>query len=260
MRYPSLFALLFGFLSSYATAQWQKISDTDYIWGPFKIYNISLFSETGDYQPNQRPLMLSLKYNKPVDGRDFAISLAKSWANLGIQVADQNKAIDTLRKTLPDIKPDDTLSYIALEDKGYFVLNNEVIAEEFPQALNDAIVAVWLDPKVEIGKKLTHKQAETSVVEAQGESAEFDVTPERALVTVSDGKAVEAVKKEEKVADSAQQVETKEPATPSEKAPEQQAPEEAKPQKKAVMEEQNELEKRLKPIADPLPADQLPVS
>lgn len=159
MRYKALFTLLFTLFSSNAFSDWKKINDLDYTWGPFKIYNISLFTETGEYQPNIRPLMLSLKYDKPVDGRDFAISIARSWARLDINLPDQNAVIDRLRKLLPDLKPGDTLNYIALEDKGYFIVNNQVISEEFNKTTNDAILAIWLDPKVELSHKLVMKKS-----------------------------------------------------------------------------------------------------
>ncbi|MBV6524711.1 pyruvate formate lyase-activating protein [Ursidibacter maritimus] len=154
MRSIKFFVSFCVLLSATASAQWIKIKDADYVWGPFKIYNISLFSETGKYELDTRPVMLSLKYQKPVDGRDFAISLARSWSNLGITLPNQDDVVDRLRKILPDIKVGDTLSYVALENKGYFVLNDTVIAEEFNQDFNNAVVAVWLDPRVEIGRKL----------------------------------------------------------------------------------------------------------
>lgn len=158
MRYKALFTLLFTLLSGNALSDWKKINDLDYTWGPFKIYNISLFTETGEYQPNIRPLMLSLKYDKPVDGRDFAISIARSWARLDINLPNQNAIIDRLRKLLPDLKEGDTLNYIALDDRGYFVVNDQVISEEFDKATNDAILAIWLDPKVELSHKLIAKK------------------------------------------------------------------------------------------------------
>ncbi len=158
MRYKVLFTLLFSVLSQSTFANWEKINDLDYTWGPFKIYNITLFTENGEYQPQTRPLMLSLKYDKPVDGRDFAISIARSWASLDIKVPEQNKVIERLRKLLPDLKSGDLLSYIALEDKGYFIVNDQIIPEEFDKTVNDAIVAVWLDPKVDLSKKITVKK------------------------------------------------------------------------------------------------------
>jgi hypothetical protein len=162
MRYKALFTLLFTLLSGNALSDWKKINDLDYTWGPFKIYNISLFTETGEYQPNIRPLMLSLKYDKPVDGRDFAISIARSWARLEIKLSNQEAIIDRLRKTLPDLKPGDILYYVALADRGYFIVNNQVIAGEFDKATNDAILAIWLDPKVDLSHKLIVKKTNGS--------------------------------------------------------------------------------------------------
>lgn len=164
MRYLALLPVMVLLLSQPAIATWKKINDVDYIWGPFKIYNISLFSETGEYVEKTRPLMLTLKYAKPVDGRDFAISLARSWSNLGITLKDQDDVVDRLRKILPNIKANDLLSYIALEDKGYFILNDLVITEEFNKEFNDAVVAVWLDPRVEIGQKLIQRKEKEFIV------------------------------------------------------------------------------------------------
>ncbi len=160
MRYKALLSFFFALVSGAAVAKWEKINDIDYTWGPFKIYNISLFSETGEYTQESRPLMLTLKYSKPVDGRDFAISVAKSWESLGITLPKQDEVIDRLRKILPDLKPDDALSYIALEDKGYFVLNDQVIDQEFDQTFNNAMLSIWLDPKVEFSQKLITKKVE----------------------------------------------------------------------------------------------------
>lgn len=162
MRYIFHFFIFVVLLGNSALANWKKISDTDYIWGPFKIYNISLFSEKGKYTENLRPIMLSFKYEKPVDGRDFAIGLAKSWRHLGLKLTDQEEVVDRLRKILPNIKKGDTLYYIALSDKGYFILNDQIIDFEFNSDFNNAIVSVWLDPKVEIGKSLLNKQSDGS--------------------------------------------------------------------------------------------------
>ena len=162
MRYKALFTLLFTLLSGNALSDWKKINDLDYTWGPFKIYNISLFTETGEYQPNIRPLMVSLKYDKPVDGRDFAISIARSWAHLEIKFPNQEAIIDRLRRTLPDLKPGDILYQVALTDRGDFIVNNQVIADELDKANNDALLANWLDPKVELSRKLIVKKTNGS--------------------------------------------------------------------------------------------------
>ncbi|OOH87680.1 hypothetical protein BMT54_09580 [Pasteurellaceae bacterium 15-036681] len=153
MRLGIIFSTIL-LLSGMAQANWKAVSSTDYEWGPFRIYHVALSSETGSYNSNTRPLMLTFDYEKPVDGRDFAISLARTWGSLGISLPNQDNTIDSLRKILPNIKKGDRLVYIALENKGYFILNNVVIPTEFDKDFNDAVLAVWLDPRVDIGRNL----------------------------------------------------------------------------------------------------------
>lgn len=156
MRYKAVFSVLFSLLVGTANANWTKINEVDYTWGPFNIYHITLFTETGEYADGVRPLMLTLQYKKPWAGRDFAVSLARTWNNLGIQLPEKevDGLITHLRKTFPDIKPEDTLHYIALPDRGYFILNDKVVSNVFNKQFNDAIVAIWLDPKMDISRQL----------------------------------------------------------------------------------------------------------
>lgn len=162
MRLCLLLLSFIGLFDSLALANWQKINEIDYTWGPFKIYRIALFSETGEYQAGIRPLMLSLEYAKPVEGRDFAMSIGRSWENLGINLPQSEALIDRLKKQFPNLKAGDKLSYIALQDHGYFVLNDTVLSEAFSREVNDAIVAIWLDPQTELSAELTLKKGEKS--------------------------------------------------------------------------------------------------
>ncbi|SPX40850.1 Uncharacterised protein [Haemophilus influenzae] len=64
MKMKSLFVAMITFFSTAPFAHWQPIGNAEYTWGPFHVYTIGLFSETGTYQENERPLMLSFKYEK----------------------------------------------------------------------------------------------------------------------------------------------------------------------------------------------------
>ncbi|AHG75017.1 Dihydroorotate dehydrogenase 2 [Mannheimia varigena USDA-ARS-USMARC-1296] len=174
MRYKALFSILFSLFLGTANANWMKINDVNYTWGPFNIYHVTLFTETGSYSEGTRPLMLTLQYKKPWEGRDFAASLARTWNNLGIQLPEKevNEIITHLRKTFPDIKPEDTLHYIALEDRGYFILNDKVVSKVFDKLFNDAIVAIWLDPKMDISRQLLDPSYKPRVEEKQSEQTQ----------------------------------------------------------------------------------------
>ncbi|OBX05316.1 hypothetical protein QV08_11850 [Gallibacterium salpingitidis] len=138
-------SLLLLFYTPFAAADWKQVGKAEYNWGPFHIYTVSLFTEDGSYSSGQRPLMLRIKFAKPVEGKNFAISMVKEM-NLE---ALKTEEVDQLRKRLinnfPDFKPDDVLNYIALDKDGYFVLNDTVLSEHFDRSFNHQFVSIWLD-------------------------------------------------------------------------------------------------------------------
>lgn len=139
------FSLLLLLCAATANADWKQIGKAEYNWGPFHIYTVSLFTESGNYSSEQRPLMLRIKFAKPVEGKNFAISLFKEMA-LDKMPADQAESLrKRLIKNFPDFKPDDVLNYIALNDEGYFVLNDTVLDEHFDAPFNHEFIAIWLD-------------------------------------------------------------------------------------------------------------------
>lgn len=145
--------LISAFFSTALFSQWKMVGNADYNWGPFQIYTLSLYSETGIYQDHQRPLMLSFKYDKPVEGKNFAISLIKEIQSLQGK-GNTDKWLAELQKIFPDFSPNDVLSYIALPTKGYFILNDTVLDYEFDEGFNQAFLASALSSKGSYSKIL----------------------------------------------------------------------------------------------------------
>ena len=81
MKLKSLLFIL-SLLPTALSAQWVNVGNADYNWGPFLVYSINLATENGEYKENQLPMMLSFKYEKPVEGKNFAISLIKEMEHL----------------------------------------------------------------------------------------------------------------------------------------------------------------------------------
>ncbi|WP_040976184.1 chalcone isomerase family protein [Necropsobacter massiliensis] len=143
-----VFLLLLAWLFSTAlSAHWISVGNVDYNWGPFHVYTVSLYSETGAYQENQRPLMISFKYAKPVEGKSFAIGLVKEMNAQRFNKDSSAAWLKKMQEIFPDFSPNDVLSYIALTDRGYFILNDTVLAHEFDMQFNQALLAVWLSPQ-----------------------------------------------------------------------------------------------------------------
>lgn len=146
-----LFSLLCIF-STALSAQWINIGNADYNWGPFHVYTISLYSENGQYEQNQTPLMLKFGYAKPIEGKSFAISLVKEMEALQIYPDKTGYWLKLLQQTLPDFSPNDVLSYIALSDQGYFILNDTVLESQFSPEFSHALAAIWLSPETNFKK------------------------------------------------------------------------------------------------------------
>ncbi|HHW7578865.1 TPA: dihydroorotate dehydrogenase [Mannheimia haemolytica] len=214
MSYKVVFSLLFSLFLSTANANWTKINDVNYTWGPFNIYHITLFTESGSYVEGTRPLMLTLQYKKPWEGRDFAVSLARTWNNLGIKLPEKelDEVITHLRKTFPDIKPEDTLHYIALEDRGYFILNDKVVSDVFNKAFNDAIVAIWLDPKMDISHQLldpSYKpRIESKNIESQAEEKSAEVKAQEPIANTEVTEVSKEMKESQAVEQESNKTET----------------------------------------------------
>ncbi|MFD1806524.1 hypothetical protein ACFSAV_09140 [Pasteurella oralis] len=148
-------ALIFSILCLFSTtlsAQWLNVGKADYNWGPFHVYTISLYTETGHYEENLRPLMLTFNYAKPIEGKNFAISLVKEIDNLKLKDIDGKQYLVMLKEIFPDISPNDVLNYIALEDRGYFVLNDTILDKEFDTQFTQALIAIWLSPNTNFPK------------------------------------------------------------------------------------------------------------
>ncbi|HGO5823873.1 TPA: dihydroorotate dehydrogenase [Mannheimia haemolytica] len=266
MRYQTVFSIIFSLFLGTANANWKKINDVNYTWGPFNIYHITLFTETGNYVEGTRPLMLTLQYKKPWEGRDFAVSLARTWNNLGIELPekDVDEVITRLRKTFPDIKPEDTLHYIALEQSGYFILNDRVVSQVFNKQFNDAIVAIWLDPKMDISRQLldpsyipkSEQKQEQQAEQSTNNTSNTNETGIAAVATTnSETDKVETVQTvQEKTAESAQVDEKQgsEKQTTSEKSNVEQVPSTEKAQENVKPDENKATDvKDVKPEETP---------
>ncbi|HDR0618716.1 chalcone isomerase family protein [Pasteurella multocida] len=152
MKINTLLFSLFCLFSSTLSAQWLNVGKADYNWGPFHVYTISLYTETGKYEENIRPLMLTFTYAKPIEGKNFAISLIKEIENLKLKEIDTKHYLNALKALFPDISPNDVLNYIALEERGYFVLNDTILDQEFDATFTQALISIWLSPNTNFPK------------------------------------------------------------------------------------------------------------
>lgn len=147
MKIKSLFAAILLIFSTALSAHWQPVGSAEYTWGPFHVYSVGLFSEDGAYQESQRPLMFSIKYEKPIEGKNFAITLIKEMEAQQLSTDDTTAWLKKMQEIFPDFSPNDILNFVALDNKGYFVANDTVLDHEFDEKFTQAFINIWLSPK-----------------------------------------------------------------------------------------------------------------
>ena len=147
MKLKFIIAAISALFSTALFAQWQPVGNAEYTWGPFHVYTVGLYSETGSYEKNERPLMFSIKYEKPVEGKNFAIALTKEMESQNLSKDNTTAWLKKMQEIFPDFSPNDILNFVALADKGYFVLNDTVLDHEFDQKFTQAFIDVWLSDK-----------------------------------------------------------------------------------------------------------------
>ncbi|KYK96046.1 hypothetical protein ANH9776_02455, partial [Aggregatibacter actinomycetemcomitans serotype e str. ANH9776] len=128
------------------SAHWLNVGNADYNWGPFLVYTIDLETENGAYEANQLPFMLSFKYEKPIEGKNFAISLAKEMEHLKVDKAQGDLWLKQMQQIFPDFSPNDILRFVALPEKSYFILNDTILDHEFEPQFAQALISIWLSP------------------------------------------------------------------------------------------------------------------
>ena len=146
MKLKSLLFIL-SLLPTALSAQWVNVGNADYNWGPFLVYSINLATENGEYKENQLPVMLSFKYEKPVEGKNFAISLIKEMEHLKADKTKMDLWLKEMQEIFPDFSPNAVLRYIALPDKGYFILNDSILDHEFEPEFSQMLINIWLSPE-----------------------------------------------------------------------------------------------------------------
>lgn len=223
------FSLLLLLCAATANADWKQVGKAEYNWGPFHIYTVSLFTESGNYSSEQRPLMLRIKFAKPVEGKNFAISLFKEMA-LDKMPADQAESLrKRLIKNFPDFKPDDVLNYIALNDEGYFVLNDTVLDEHFDAPFNHEFIAIWLDSPSsfkQLQPRLLGEKKEAQTETATENAAATATTKAEASTQTADNNSTENKQQTTKTEEKGQADNTSENSSHSANAKEEKTVEE----------------------------------
>ncbi|WP_432695657.1 chalcone isomerase family protein [Marinobacterium sp. YM272] len=111
-----------------------------------EVYDARLFSEDGEYDSGERPVLLELTYHRAISGEDLLDATAKQLKD-SLDAETLAQALGLLQPMLPDVKKGDRLAfYLTEQGRGRLFLNSRYLGGMDDPALNRAFLDIWLAP------------------------------------------------------------------------------------------------------------------
>lgn len=132
---------------SLAQQSWNPVGSSDMRWTFFKLYNITLLTDDGNYRPQQYPQALEIRYYRDIDKEDLVNATGDQWENLGIPKEKRNRWLPELSSLWPDVKKNDELRFeVDASGRNRFFYNGELIGSVDSPEFSQAFLAIWLSP------------------------------------------------------------------------------------------------------------------
>jgi len=142
-------SLLVATTSDAATLPWQKLrpvgqGQMQWLW--FKLYDATLFSESGRYQPGHYPQALTLTYARAIERDDLLGATSSEWQRLGVgSDAERKQWLEQLAAIWPDVAVGDRLTfYVDEEGHGHFWWQDKRLGSLDDPRFSAAFLAIWL--------------------------------------------------------------------------------------------------------------------
>lgn len=114
----------------------------------WSIYHSSLHSLDGSFIEKQRPIKLEINYLRDIEAADLISKTADEWQQQGLNHANQNIWLEQLKIIWPNIKENDTLTFIVdLQNQSHFLFNQQSIGSISDEDFADHFLAIWLSEK-----------------------------------------------------------------------------------------------------------------
>lgn len=111
----------------------------------WSVYDSRLYTETGEYQPGQRPLRLEIEYLIDVKADRLAARTLKEWQDMGRQHPRQQDWIAQLETLWPDIQSGDVISLqLTEDDHAVFFHNGRHLGAVQDRDFGQQFVDIWL--------------------------------------------------------------------------------------------------------------------
>jgi hypothetical protein len=111
------------------------------------VYESSLYTQTGQYAPNDRPLRLDIRYLRNIRGEDLIKQTRKEWRAQGLNHPQQEAWLERLAALWPDVSENDVISLLVDEQNvAHFSLNGKPLGTVEDPAFTQQFAAIWLSP------------------------------------------------------------------------------------------------------------------
>ncbi|MCL1141302.1 chalcone isomerase family protein [Shewanella gaetbuli] len=121
-------------------------ADMDFLW--LDIYLAKLYSASGQYQPEQYPLMLEIEYHRDISSQELMSATVEQWQKIGVPEEVINSIRFHLDKAWPDVNENDRLSFVIHdESKAEFLFNDQSFYQLNDHQFSQAFVGIWLSEK-----------------------------------------------------------------------------------------------------------------
>lgn len=130
-----------------AVASLQKVGEAKLRVMFWDVYESSLYTATGQYNPDTRPLRLDIRYLRDITGEQLIKQTRKEWRAQGLNHPKQDAWLEQLAALWPDVSENDVISLLLDErDNAHFSLNGRSLGTVRDPAFARQFAAIWLSP------------------------------------------------------------------------------------------------------------------
>jgi len=110
------------------------------------IYDAELYSQTGSYVPQQKPLLLKISYKRAISRDDLLEETLAQWQRFNIAAEKKQEWLTQLAQFWPDVKASDNISfYIDASGSCHFYFNDTFIGRVDDASFSHYFANIWLD-------------------------------------------------------------------------------------------------------------------
>lgn len=114
----------------------------------FDVYDSILKTPSGQYDGYREPVALEIHYLRDIKASALVKQTVKEWESLGVSPEVYTPFLQPLESLLPDVKKDDSLTFIVLPDGSntFYYNGRELGGLDHPQ-FGQLFLNIWLSPE-----------------------------------------------------------------------------------------------------------------